>query len=107
MPPQKSSTGPPLKIGPLIGVRKSKRLNVTGTSPTKAQPRRGAKLCHRMINHKQSIFTCSMHVLELLSIAPANEPMSDDAEEEDVHNPSYFLDFSLFTLVFRLANLPQ
>ena len=48
-----------------------------------------------------------MHVLELFSIAPANEPMSDDAEEEDVRNPSYFLDFSLFTLVFRLENLPQ
>ncbi|KIM63459.1 hypothetical protein SCLCIDRAFT_24142 [Scleroderma citrinum Foug A] len=70
MPPQKSSTGPPLKTGPLIGVRKSKRLNITGTSPTKAQPRRGAKLCHRMIN------------------PPANEPMSDDAEEEDIGEPT-------------------
>jgi len=57
MPPQQSSTSPPLKIGPPIGVRKSKRLNATATSPTKVQPRQCAKSRHSMINCKYYIFT--------------------------------------------------
>ncbi|KAI6141692.1 hypothetical protein BKA82DRAFT_33702 [Pisolithus tinctorius] len=41
-----SPSDPSMKIGPPIGVRRSKRIKGTATSPSKIQPRQGAKKCH-------------------------------------------------------------
>ncbi|KAI6118041.1 hypothetical protein F5141DRAFT_1061720 [Pisolithus sp. B1] len=45
----KLSSDLPVKIGPPISVRRSKRIKGNATSPTKVQPGRNAKSCHQMI----------------------------------------------------------
>ncbi|KAI6117923.1 hypothetical protein F5141DRAFT_1061638 [Pisolithus sp. B1] len=45
----KPSSDLPVKIGPPIGVQRSKRIKGNTTSPTKVQPGRNAKSHHQMI----------------------------------------------------------
>ncbi|KIO04858.1 hypothetical protein M404DRAFT_25940 [Pisolithus tinctorius Marx 270] len=49
--PATRSSAVTFKVGPPVGARRSKRVNPTVTSPTKAQPSRGAKAHHRVVKH--------------------------------------------------------
>ncbi|KIO08045.1 hypothetical protein M404DRAFT_23302 [Pisolithus tinctorius Marx 270] len=62
-----------MKIGPPVGIRKSKRIKVT-SSPTKVQPRQHVKSCHQIIksssrNHNNTP-------------VPETEPLPDDEGED-------------------------
>jgi len=93
MPAECPSTDAPVKIGPPVGIRKSRRLNSSVTSPTKVQPGWITKSCHRIIQCKY-MYMHLPHVLcltELLPAVPSNQLMLDDAEVKVYTSCFHFL----------------
>ncbi|KAI6111079.1 hypothetical protein F5141DRAFT_1214576 [Pisolithus sp. B1] len=59
----KLSSDLPVKIGPPIGVQRSKRIKGNTMSPTKVQPGRNAKSCHQMIKAPHCNQDCGQQYL--------------------------------------------
>ncbi|KIO02052.1 hypothetical protein M404DRAFT_28036 [Pisolithus tinctorius Marx 270] len=70
--PATRSSAVTFKVGPPIGAQRSKRVNPTVTSPTKAQPSHGAKAHHRVVKSQGG---------NQDTISETHEPMSGDGEE--------------------------
>ncbi|KIN96782.1 hypothetical protein M404DRAFT_32912 [Pisolithus tinctorius Marx 270] len=70
--PATRSSAVTFKVGPPVGARRSKRVNPTITSPTKAQPSHGAKARHWVVKPRGR---------NQDMISETHEPMSGDGEE--------------------------
>ncbi|KAI6154908.1 hypothetical protein BKA82DRAFT_4010626 [Pisolithus tinctorius] len=79
MPPKKSCTDVPMKIGPPVGIRKSKRIKVT-SSPTKHQAEITIILLFPKLNHSQ------MTRVKIVALMATAKQPDKEKEEQYLHS---------------------